>query len=173
MSWPRFRLTKEEAKYNSKYAAPGLKPAVLRRMYPGFLELTEEVRSPSYTFQIARRSRVMGVTFSGDIQYFRIEFIDITGEQFTAGPVYIPNLIGCWTQNVLSNIYPANVTDLVAVDKHYHSPYIFEPNIVLAPNQTLTINGTQIVDFQQGDPTKRVDFVIHVYEFPEMPGSPR
>ena len=115
----------------------------------------------------------MGFTASGDLQYFRIEFIDITGEQFTAGPIYLPNLLGGWTQNVLSNIYPANVTDNIESMIHYHSPYIFEPNIVLAPNQTLTINGVQLVDFQQGDPDKRIDFCLHVYEFPGMPGSPR
>jgi hypothetical protein len=114
----------------------------------------------------------MGFTVSGDVQYFRIEFIDITGEQFTSSPIYLPNLIGGWTQNVLSNIYPANVTDLIESAVHYHSPYIFEPNIVLAPNQTLTVNGYQLVDFQQGDPDKQIDFCLHVYEFPGMPGSP-
>jgi len=171
--WPRFRLTKEEAKYNSKYDSPGSKPAVLRRIYPGFLELSQEVRSPTYTFQISRRCRIMGFTVSGDCQYFRIEFVDITGEQFTSGPIYLPNLIGGWTQNVLSNVYPVFTTDLINPDKHYHYPYIFEPNIVLAPNQTLTVNGSQIINFQQGDPTKRIDFCLHVYEFPGMPGSPR
>lgn len=171
--WPKFRLTTEEAKFSSKYEAPGSKPGVLRRIYPGFLTLTEDIRSPTYTFQISRRCRIMGFTASGDLQYFRIEFVDITGEQFTAGKIFLPNILGGWTQNILSNIYPANVTDNVAVDKHYHYPYIFEPNIVLAPNQTLTVNGEQIVDWQQGDPDKRIDFCFHVYEFPGMPGSPR
>jgi hypothetical protein len=174
MSWPRFRLTKDEAKYNSKYAAPNSKPAVIRRIYPGFLEITETVRSPSYTFQISRRCRVMGMTISGDVERMRMSIIDITGEQFTADPTWIALMIAGWTQNPLSNIFPAVYTvDLIEQGQHYHSPLIFEPNIVLAPNQTLTIQGQQIQNFQQGDPDFRVDFCFHVYEFPGMPGSPR
>jgi hypothetical protein len=159
MSWP-------------KYNSPGSKPGVIRRIYPGFLVIDEEVRSPQYTFQIARRSRIMGFTISGDVERMRIEFKDITGEQFTAGPTWIPNLIGGWTQNPLSNIFPgAYVTDQIQQGQHYHTPYIFEPNIVLAPNQTLTVNGSQIQDVAQGDDF-RVDFCFHVYEFPGQPGSP-
>ena len=96
MSWPRFRLTPNEKKYNAKYDAPGGKPHVLRRIYPGFLELTNTVRSPSYQLQIARKSKVLAFTASGDLEEFLVQFSNVSGEQYLSEPMTPPLLLGGW-----------------------------------------------------------------------------
>src|SRR5882672_7389188 len=93
--WPRFRLTPDEAKYSSKYEDPG-KPTVpvLRRLYYGFLNLDPVIRQDQETFQIARRSRLFGMTASGDIDMVEVQISDITGEQFTTDFTPLACLLG-------------------------------------------------------------------------------
>jgi hypothetical protein len=170
--WPKFRLTNTEARFNTKYYDPRVKgtPA-LRRMYGGKLELGPNKQRDLFTFQISRRSRVMGFTVSGDISQFLLTFSDVSGEQFTADPVPVAGLVCGYNMLPLSaryNSVGAGQQNLAGVTL---TPYIFEPNIILAPNNTLQVTATPtgpVIPLT----TFRIDFTLHVYEFPGMPGSP-
>lgn len=177
--WPRFKLTPEEAVFSVKYEAPGSgKNIVLRRFYSGELNITPTIRQDQETFQISRRSRLFGFTFSGDINLIEIQIQDITGEQYTTDFVPIANLIGGTIADprqmeVFANAPPLAgglQTGFVIIPPMSYAPCIWEPNIVLAPNQTLSIVGRAI------DPTMagpmHVEMSLHVWEFPGMPGSP-
>lgn len=174
--WPRFRLTPDESKYSSKYEDPG-KPtvAVLRRFYYGFLNLSPTIRQDQETFQIARRSRLFGMTCSGDINLVEVQISDITGEQFTTDFTPLSNLLGGsnWdprsAEAFSESVTPGLSTGFTFGQGNF-SPLIFEPNIVLAPNQTITVQGRPI------DPSMtenlHISINFHVWEFPGMPGSP-
>ncbi len=177
--WPRFKLTPEEDKFSSKYEEPNsTKHIVLRRFYPGELNITPTIRQDQETFQISRRTRVFGFTVSGDINLIEIQITDITGEQFTTDFIPIVNMIGGSIADprqmeVFANAPPLAgglPTGFVVLPSFSLAPHIFEPCIVLAPNQTLSIAGRAI------DPTMpgplHVEMCLHVWEFPGMPGSP-
>lgn len=179
MSWPRFRLTPEEAQYSQKYDDPtrGLQP-VLRRFYPGELNVTPEIRQDSETIQIARRSRIFAFTASGDINLMELQIIDSSGEQYTSdfipisqllcGSNWDPRSVGFFTTNFATAVgqFPGNVKNFAG----YFSPHVFEPSIVLAPNQTLSFNA-RMINFDLAGPI-HVDFNLHVWEFPGAFGSP-
>lgn len=171
--WPRLVLTDYEKKYIDKYTEPNRnRRGVLRRFYPGSLVLTAEQRLPTFSQNIARRVRVFGITFSGDIEHFRVRIFDVTGEQYLANDMYIPHLVGGYVQTQVgifgglgTNPSPGGLTGVC----------IFNPNIVLAPNQTLSISGLETEPRGFDDTNEndyRVDFTWHVWEFPGMPGSP-
>jgi hypothetical protein len=168
MYWKRFKLTPEESKYNHKYLDPR-KPGqgVLSRMYPGHLELTINNRTPIFTFQVTRRAKVHALTASGDVERFQVEIITSTGEQHTAGPVYLPQLIGGYIQSPQGLIgtglaSPPNAGFTTV-------PYTFEPALELMSNQTLTIRGFETEDFTFD---YRVDLCLHVWEYPGYAGAP-
>ena len=178
--WPRFKLTPYEAKYVVKYSDPDdNRRGVLRRFYPGYLVLDALTRLPTFSFNIARKSRVFGLSMSGDVAKFLITINDATGEQYTVGQLNADLLM---TGNNLT-IPGANIS-LAALSVGKLMPgfnndiHIFEPNISLAPNQTLTFSGFETEPYGFGvpegaDPANyRIDFTLHVYEFPGMPGSP-
>lgn len=50
-------------------------------------------------------------------------------------------------------------------------PFIQEPSIVLAPNQSLNVNATP-ADPADLTSTLVIELSLHVWEFPGMPGSP-
>lgn len=173
-SWPRFQLTQEEAVYSTKYEDPRTnKSRVLRRWYTMELNLSAALRQDSGQFQLSRRCRVFGLTAAGDIDHFLIELIDSTGEQYTAGPVHLVNLLGGWNPDPYDESglsYPA-VTPTVVATATDDGPYIQEPNIVLAPNQAMSINVTP-ADLSDVLSSLRIELTLHVVEFPGMPGSP-
>lgn len=175
--WPRFRLTPDESKYCSKYENPATKQNhVIRRLYYGFLNTSPTIRQDQETFQISRRSRLFGLTASGDIELMEVQIIDITGEQFTTDFIPLTNLLGGTNTdprgNELFNFTPPPyiTTGFVIANPGYFSPLIFEPNIVLMPNQTISILGRPI-DPEITQPL-HVSLNFHVVEFPGMPGSP-
>lgn len=178
-TWPRFQLTPDEAKYSSKYEDPRTnKQRVLRRLYTNELNINSTMRRDSVQFQISRRCRVFGLTGAGDIDKFLIEIIDSTGEQYTAGPVHLVNLLAGYNTDPRSydGLNPAtlNAIDLTYTFIHAaadNGPFIQEPNIVLAPNQALNLNVSPALP---ADTTTafRVELTLHVWEFPGMPGSP-
>ena len=168
MYWPTLKLTKEEAVWITKYYDPSKgRRGVLRRMYPGDLSLNSTERQPNFNLQIGRRSRVFGFTFAGDIDRFRIQIITATGEKHTAVPTRIPHLTTGYNMSP-QGVYGVGATPSMALPSLF--PYIADPNIVLEPNETLSINGFQTEDRVATD--YRIDFVVHVWEFPGMPGSP-
>lgn len=180
MYWPRFRLTPEEAKYNSKYEEPGKpKIPVIRRIYPGELNITPSIRQDQETFQISRRSRLFGMTGSGDVNQLEVQIIDITGEQFTTDFVPLQLLLGgpSWDPRSIEFYNPIFLgppnglrTGFVVVMHPTLTPHIFEPNITLAPNQTVSFVARPIDPGRTGP--IHVDLCLHVWEFPGMPGSP-
>lgn len=173
-NWPRFKITPDEAKYSAKYEDPRkAQRGVLRRMYTNALNISNSRRIDSAQFQISRRCRVFGLTAAGDIDHMLLELVDSTGEQYTATPVHICNLLKGWNPDPLSEDgmqYDGTVPNLIASVRD-DGPFIQEPNIVLAPNQSLNLTVTPA---DQGDlvTSLRVELTLHVYEFPGMPGSP-
>lgn len=188
--WPRLILTDEEKEWCVKYYDPNNpKPFVKRRMYPGFLQLTEQQRNPIQSFNIARRSRVFGIDFAGDLPQFKIRLKDVTGEEYTPDAVP-PNLLvsgsgfnamALWYGNTIVNstaLYPFR--GALATGR-YQNSYIFEPAIILAPNQTLTVEGQESqppVTVTPDPPLLpetiapfRLDMTLHVWEFPGMDGG--
>jgi hypothetical protein len=85
---------------------------------------------------------VFGLTAAGDIDRFLVELKDSSGEQYTAGPIHLVNLLKGW-YNAPYNDGAADYT-VVVPDQFYatvedRGPFIQEPNIVLAPNQSLNM----------------------------------
>lgn len=172
--WPSFRLTNSEAKYCNKYYDPRKRGSgVLHRKYGGKLELGPAQQRDLFIFQIARRSRVVGFTVCGDIANFNLVFSDVTGEQYTADPAPVAALVCGYNMLPLSARFNATAPSLG--DRNLAGitlmPYIFEPNIVLPPNVTLQISASPTGPAVE-DTIYRIDFTLHVNEFPGMPGSP-
>lgn len=175
-TWPRFQLTPEEARFTGKYEDPRTnKQMVLRRMYTSELNISNTLRIDAIMFQISRRCRVFGLTAAGDLDHFLVELIDSTGEQYTAGPVHLTNLLKGWNPDPNSEEGISWATDTVngpvLATVRDDGPFIQEPNIVLAPNQSLNVNVTP-ADPVDEEFSFRVEITLHVYEFPGMPGSP-
>ena len=171
--WPQFRITNTEAKYCSKYFDPRKRgAAVIHRKYGGALELGPSKQRDLFIFQISRRSRVVGFTVCGDITQFNLVFSDVTGEQYTADPVPLPALVGGYNMLPLSGNYNGVTPGGKNLAGVTLMPYIFEPNIVLPPNVTLQISATPTGPVIL-ETTFRIDFTLHVNEFPGMPGSPQ
>jgi hypothetical protein len=109
--WPRLVLTDEEKEWCVKYYDPdNPKPFVKRRFYPGFLQLTEQKRNPIQSFNIARRTRVFGLDFAGDLSEFKIRIKDVTGEEYTPDPVEPGLLTGGGISNATAGLWYINNT---------------------------------------------------------------
>lgn len=173
--WPRLKMTVEEMDFCRKYWDPvNKKPGVLRRIYPGEIDITPTIRQDQETFQISRRTRIMALTAIGDIQQIEIQLSDIAGEQYTPDYVSINNLIlGTIADPRALEYFNSGTSQEYWFGKMFLfslSPLIFEPNIVQKPNQTLTINARPVNPLTTDD--LHVDICMHVWEFPGMPGSP-
>lgn len=170
MYWPALRLTEEELRYSVKYASPGSKRGILRRLYQGSLELSETTRNPFWNFQIARRCRVFALTGIGDVHQIRMQLQDATGEQYFVQPILAAQVFGGWAQSGIQANPPVPGTDgAMTGSMHSIAPFVLEPNIVLRPNQVLNIQGEPVTEWE-GTPY-RIDFTIHVWEFPGYAGS--
>jgi hypothetical protein len=106
---------------------------------------------------------------------FEVQISDITGEQYTTDFMPLSGLLGGWNIDPRSNenftVTPGGfVTGTVGPNVGSFTPCLFEPNILLAPNQTISVTGRPI------NPTitapLHVSLNFHVWEFPGMPGSP-
>lgn len=188
MFWPRMKLTPGETRLGvTKYYDPDTgKRGVLRKIYSGQLELTDTKRNPVFNFQIARRSRVFGLTASGDIAQFRVQLQDSSGEQYLAQPIALSALLGGYVE-----LPPPAFSTIVASSGGFphtapsgplgwvpaqgtpntYSPFIFDPNIVLDSNQSLTMTGYPLTDYKSI--SYRVDLCLHVWEFPAWNDGPR
>ncbi len=174
MYWPRLRLTPDEAKHVSKYtiapsARGGGKPGVRRRMYPGTLIISSTVRTPVYQFAVASRTRVFGLTIAGDWNCFLLQVTDTAGEVFQMTPISSahfgtgPNALpfGSFGTPPVPGAFPG----------YTPAPCIFDPQILLLPNQSLAISGQAAADHTIVRDA-RIDFTLHVWEFPGIDGSP-
>lgn len=190
MFWPRMKLTPGEERLGmSKYYdhERGVR-GVLRKAYGGQLILNAVIRNPVFTFQIARRCRVFALTASGDIPQFKVQIQDSSGEQYVANPTSLSTLLGGYAElppppygaavSLSTGGIPPTAKEagnalawpyLMGAPKTY-APYVMEPNIVLDSNQSLTITGIPLTDYNSID--YRVDFVFHIWEFPGWKGGP-
>ena len=184
MDWPRFKLSPAEEKAGAckYYDYENNRRGSLRRFYPGQLVLNEQVRQPIFSFQIARRCRVMGFTASGDLPQFKVQFVDASGESYLATPMSVPSLLGGYVEMPppaygaatagMTGGYPPAVDDaantlgwarIIGMPMTSH-PFILEPNIVLSQNQVLQVIGTPTSEYENVN--YRMDMTFHVYEFP-------
>lgn len=185
MYWPRLRLTKKEATRWAPYFEPDkLQRAVIYRIYYGELNLSVSVKEDTENIQISRRSRVAALTASGDVHNTEVQIYDSGGEQYTMGFTPLSNML------MGTNIDPrglatwnSNLNDYFVGRRLAHSsvyalpfclaPHVFEPNIVLDPNQTLSIKGRNMYSLlnpstpqEANEGRSHVSFNLHVWEFP-------
>ena len=190
MFWPRFQLTPFEKKQGAvKYFDYETgKRGVLRKMYQGYLTLTQIERNPTFTFQIARRCRVLGFTASGDLGQFRIQVKDTSGEEYFATPCSLASLLGGYvelpppaygnTTEGATGGYPPTVDDAANTlgwafpqgEPQTYAPFIFEPAIILDSNQALQILGSSLTQYQSVN--YRADITMHIWEFPSWRMGP-
>lgn len=171
--WQRFQLTNPESQYSQKYEDPtNNKTPVVRRFYYSELTLDSTQNTDTTTFQISRRARTMGITFCGDVDRFLLEIQDVSGEQYTVGPTHVPLLCNGYCMDPRSEVAPSpNLTGLVRfLPNPSMGPYVIEPNIVTRSNQTLQFIATRADTTSTF--TALLGMVLHVVEFPGMPGSP-
>lgn len=168
MFWPRLQLTEEEQKYCSKYADPATgKRGVLRRIYNGTLTLNAVTRQPVFSLGISRRTRVFGMTASGDLTQFRIQLSDTSGEQYLPDYSVASNVFGGFNLIPPSSNYPAGAfTYGMPLTL---SPFIMEPNICLDPNQSLVLSGLGLQPY--AGTAYFMEVCFHVWEFPQFYGT--
>jgi hypothetical protein len=187
MYWPRLQLTSKEAARWAPYFDPNkLQRAVIYRVYNGEINLNTITKEDTENIQISRRARVLAMTASGDVHNVEIQIFDSGGEQYTMGFTPMQNMLlgangdprGMGTFNVaLAPYYPARRISYGALFgiPYNVAPHIFDPNIVLDPNQTLSIKGRnmkQLSAVANGDVqnanagTSHVSFCLHCWEFP-------
>jgi len=191
MYWPRFRLTKAESARWCVYNNPDAKQkAVIYRIYAGELVLSTTNKEDTENLQISRRARVFAFTASGDVNNIEVQIYDSAGEQYTMGFVPVSNmLLGAVpdfrsvpiVSPVLAAInnappnFPGGWIPGLVTSSDTVAPHIFEPNIVLDPNQTLSIKGQCMHALHDtfNDPSipavpeqAVLSFNIHVWEFP-------
>ena len=118
----------------------------------------------------------MALTAIGDIQQIEIQLSGIAGEQYTPDYVSLNNLILGTVADPRSLEYfdPTISTTVNYLFGQMFlfslSPFLFEPNIVQKPNQTLTVAARPVNP--EVNNNLHVDLCMHVWEFPGMPGSP-
>lgn len=182
MFCPRLQLTSEESRKWIPYSEPGkVQKNVLYRIYNGELNLSETNIEDSENIQISRRARVFALTASGDVPNVEVSIYDSTGEQYTPGGfVPLTNLLLGTNLDYRGTLKfdtvaggTGNAMLGVFASPHTGAPHIFEPNIVLLPNQTLTVKGramnplgTLPVQANIPNQSNHVSFNFHVWEFP-------
>ena len=185
IGWPPLFLTEDESKYVATYATKfpdgTRKPGVLRRSYAGKLvvptNLPNERQQLSYQFRASGRyTRLFAVTFSGNVDFWRIKLTTTPGEVLVdEAPVNallnVPSYAGRSANLAMNGGNPATVL-LQGSGLLY-----FEPNVVL--------EGTSAIDFegfldsswisslvQPTDQARAVlNIGVHVWEFPDVPRS--
>lgn len=169
MFWPRLRLTKDEQTVVSKYFDPDKPRKVKRTVYNGSLTLNAVQRNPIFPFSIARRSKVMAMTASGDLSQFKLQLQDSSGEQYFPDFVSSANVLGGF--NLLPNSvnYPVSPFTVRVGLPLTLAPLVFEPAITLDPNQVLNLIGEAMAPYAGVDYTIEVCF--HVWEFPGYYGT--
>lgn len=188
MYWPRFRLTKAESKRWCVYSSPDItQKAVIYRTYAGELVLSTTNKEDTENLQISRRARILAFTASGDVNNIEIQIYDSAGEQYTMGFIPVSQLLLGATPDFRSvpqmsqpqytasgPLFAELISGLVG-GADTVAPHIFEPNISLDPNQTISIKGrcmhalhdTVVSEVGVSVPqTATLCFNMHVWEFP-------
>lgn len=169
MFWPRLQLTKEEETVVSKYFNPDKPRRVWRKVYNGALVLNDVQRTPTFPFSIARRSKIMAMTGSGDLSQFRLQLQDSSGEQYFPTANAASNIFGGYSQLPGSVNYPPSPFTVRVGLPLTLCPFVFEPAIVLDPNQVLNLSAEGMGPYQGVD--YRIEVCFHVWEFPGFYGT--
>jgi hypothetical protein len=161
--------------------------AVLYRVYAGEIQLSTTNKEDTENLQIARRARVLALTASGDITNIEVQIYDSAGEQYTMGFVPVSQLLLgavpdfrsvaqiAQPQYTFGGPFQAEFIGNIVGSADTVAPHIFEPNIVLDPNQTISIKGRcmhalhDTLVSEVGTPvpqTSTLCFNLHVWEFP-------
>ncbi len=190
MFWPRFKVAPIEEKHGVKkyYDHERGQRGVLRKMYPTQLSLTQVIRNPQFGFAIARRNRVFAMTASGDINQFKVQIQDSSGETYFAQPITLASIL-CGYVDIPPPAYgsvtlgatggfPPTVDDAANTlgwrnpmgEPKTMAPFVFEPSIVLDSNEVLQLSGFPLTEYAGVD--YRVDITFHVWEFPSWGYGP-
>lgn len=172
--WPKLQLTDYEKQHVGIYKTD-TKPGVLRRSYQLQLASIAQPDNNIPTiktidkYQIARRSRIFAITFSGNIDMWRLSVSNTNGTQYTnpsqrsqAFPV-VSSLIAGSYYNALSvggaglfstpSLQYLGQSDSVGPNQDFSYqfsskvqmfPWIIEPNWVCQPNETIIFQGVDI-----------------------------
>jgi hypothetical protein len=201
--WPSLELTDYEREYVRIYKTKD-KPGVLNRVYKVVLNSPAQptknlpVEKLSGQIQIARRSRVYGLTFTGNIDRWRMQITNASGTLYTLplprsqrNPL-VSTLLASSAYNVDSMggivppLVPATASEGIgpglqgnfgifpfgfSVQQPF--PLLIDPNWLLMPNETLIFNGTPVpisvtIDQTTFTPPLVLTVGIHVWEFPGM-----
>lgn len=198
--WPHLELTDYEKQFVAAYkvlphkdaegnSVPG-KPGVLRRTYKCLLNNVINTNVPGFEqihltdgVQISRRSRVFGLTFSGDVSLWRLNIQNASGEQFTpkapgvsgASDPRVSSMVPgtSWNSGAGAMILPLYSdtftvpddpdTRLMVQANGISLPLIIEPNWQFVPNEQLLFTGTPLTES-----AIILEIGVHVWEFPGM-----
>lgn len=166
MFWPRVHVPNRLAKLGwKKYRDPNTgNAAPFRRMYAGHLEINQTEQNPLWPFQIAREAHVLAITAIGDLHQMRIQLKDSSGETYFTEPTLASAVFGGFSysgaQDPLTGmpLLPSRTGLNFTV-----CPFVFEPNLILLPNQVLNIQASPIRPYDR-EPY-RIDFTLHVVEY--------
>lgn len=198
--WPSLELTDYERKFVRIYKTKDY-PGVLNRVYKVTLNDPAQptknlpIVKLSGQIQIARRSRVYGISFLGNLDRWRLNISNASGTLYTTktprtqlDPV-VSSLLPCSQYNAISlgGLVPpltfTNLSDGVGpginpdgqiVNASAPFPLIIEPNWLLLPNETLIFNGTPLNvsvlmnNKEPAFPPLTLNIAVHVWEFPGM-----
>jgi hypothetical protein len=203
--WPNIELTDYERKFVRIYKTKD-KPGVLNRRYKITLnsqaapDQNLPVVKTSGQIQIARRSRVYGLSFIGNTDRWRLSISTASGTQYTnksprgqLDPI-VSSLVPGNYNNALSlgglvpPLAPAGISPGIGPALGYEAngllvqgfqpfPLIIDPNWLLMPNETLIFSGTPVdvpllFNQQTITPMLTLTIIAHVWEFPVMGTAP-
>lgn len=180
--WPHLELTDYEKRFVSWYKTDKL-PGVLRRSYKVLFNNVINTLVPGFeqphtegSVQIARRTRIFGLSFSGDVHQWRLNIATSAGEQYT------PRLPGgfdprvtalapgvAWNSGASDMAAPMEVASPIAGFNGLNQtafamhPLIVEPNWEMLPNESLLFTGTPL-----NVEAIILEIAVHVWEFPGM-----
>lgn len=189
-AWPTCELTDYELKHVRYYKQPKLNaqgketgqywPGVLKRVYSVQLynqnipEISRFNNGPVFEDRvlISRRSRVFGLTFSGDVANWYLNIETASGEKYTNSPCLVSSMCA-------GSYYNANALVGSPTSDPLQAPFgllwagtqnfgvMIEPNYQLLPNETLIFRGEVAAGIPENNFTQ-LAIGIHVWEFPGM-----
>lgn len=190
--WPKLELTDYERLFVRPYKTAKF-PGVLRRTYERTISNNPDITGrlglqPSQQIQLSRRSRVLGLTFTGGVSTTRLQITNASGTLYnvkdprTGNFPYVSSLIGGApymfgsgigrktkpTDEGVNDPALAPVVNNVILSGESGS-LLIDPNWVLMPNETLVFNGFwDDLDALDPVPTIILNIAVHVWEFPGM-----
>jgi len=188
IAWPNLQLTELEKSVASYYTTTGedgvTRPGVMRKIYTNTLIKTlvagEQPVVADRFLPSGRRTRCFAITFSGDVEFWRIQLASLTGEQY----VQILPATGLPTSKVPVGSFtglPSNpnsqaINDLGLRDdvlaRAPSRPFIRDPSIVLEGTQGIQIDGDVDGNIVVAPGDRSVlNIAFHVWEFPKW-GTP-